>query len=272
LSTPVESPRKPRIAAVSYLNTTPLVWGMTHGKQQGIFDLDFYVPSACARQVETGAADLGIVPVAEMARMDLEAVPGTGIACDGAVRSILLISKVEPYRIRTVATDSGSRTSALLTRVVLAERYGAHPACHVADPNLERMLAHADAALLIGDSALRVDPNSIPHHVLDLGAEWASLTGLPMVFALWAGRRQTVTSLLGQEVARVFESSLDFGLSRLNTIIEEESRARGFDRDLVARYLGSHIQFRIGPRHLEGLRTYLEKAATLEATLAPSPC
>src|SRR5580658_7860205 len=122
---------KPRVCAVSYLNTVPLVWGMLHSPDpedgRDVFDLRFALPSACADELASGEADIGIVPVIEMARQELDYFPGTGIACHGPVRSILLVSKV-PFRdIRTLATDAGSRTSVQLARIILAEKFGVAP-------------------------------------------------------------------------------------------------------------------------------------------------
>lgn len=142
---------------------------MLCGPQQQDFDLQTCIPSECARRVESGAADLGIVPVAEIERQGLTVIPGTGIACFGEVRSILLVSKVEPVRIRTLAADMGSRTSVRLARIILRERFGVEASTFEHAPTLEAMLAQADAALLIGDAALRVDPKMLPYKCLDLG-------------------------------------------------------------------------------------------------------
>src|SRR5262249_56380430 len=122
-----KKPEQLRVCAVNFLNTTPLVWGMLHGPQQGLFDLDFRVPSACADQVASGAADIGIVPSFELTRQDLEIIPGAGIACHGPVRSILLISRCPAGEIRTLAVDSSSRTSVQLPPLILAPEYGSHP-------------------------------------------------------------------------------------------------------------------------------------------------
>ena len=103
---------------MSFLNTTPLVWGMLHGPQKGIFELDFRVPSGCAEQLASGAADIGIVPSFELTRQNLEVIPGVGIACHGAVRSILLVSSRPAAAIRTLAVDSSSRTSMQLARII----------------------------------------------------------------------------------------------------------------------------------------------------------
>jgi predicted solute-binding protein len=229
---------------------------MQLGPQATDFDLEFCVPSECARRIEAGRADLGIVPVAEMERQGLESIPGTGIACHGAVRSILLISKVEPREIRTLAADSGSRTSVQLARIILAERFGVTPASFEQTPDLEPMLAVADAALLIGDEALRVDPSALPYSCLDLGAEWLSLTGLPMVFALWAGRAAAVQQWDAGALSGSFSGSLDYGMAHMDEIVARESARRQLGPALVRDYLTRNIVFRIGPQEQEGLAAF----------------
>ena len=113
------------MCAVSYQNTVPLVWGLLHKPElQPVFDLRFAVPSRCADELRSGEADLGIVPVIEMARQKLAYFPELGISSMGPVRSILLISKVPFREIQTLATDSGSRTSVMLSRIILAEKFG----------------------------------------------------------------------------------------------------------------------------------------------------
>src|SRR5262245_22871672 len=118
---------------------------MLHGPQRGLFDLDFQIPSICADRLARGEADIGIVPSFELTRQDLEVIPGTGIACRGAVRSILLISREPAAKIRTLAADSSSRTSVELARVILERRYGATPESIPHAPDLEGMLRVADA-------------------------------------------------------------------------------------------------------------------------------
>src|ERR1019366_5983881 len=141
---------------------------MLHGPQKGIFDLDFRVPSGCADQLASGAADIGIVPSFELTRQDLEVIPGVGIACHGAVRSILLVASRPAPEIRTLAVDSSSRTSVQRARIILKQRYGAKPVMTAQAPDLEAMLRVADAALIIGDPALRIEPECLSYHVYDL--------------------------------------------------------------------------------------------------------
>ena len=256
---PGTEPAPVRVCAVSYLNTVPLVWGMLHGPQQGLFDLQFRVPSVCADMVLAAQAAIGIIPVYELIGRGLATVPGVGIACCGAVRSILLVSTKPPGAIRTLAADSGSRTSVALARIVLARRYGAQPRVFVHAPDLHAMLARADAALIIGDPALRLDPASLPYRVLDLGCEWMEMTGLPMVFALWTGRREHIT----EPVVRAFEESCRFGLDHLEDIVRSESAARGFAPDFIRRYLTENLRLQLGEADYRGLDLYLRYAAEL---------
>ena len=249
--------KRPRVSAVSYLNTSPLVWGMLHGPQRDLFDLEFHLPADCADRLAGGDADIGIVPSFELTRQDLEIIPGAGIACHGAVRSILLISSRPAAQIRTLALDSSSRTSVELARVILKHRYGVVPQTISHAPHLDAMLGIADAALIIGDPALHIDPASLPWHVFDLGAEWVAMTGLPMVFAVWAGRRGAVTP----DVVAAFQESCRYGLSRLEEIVVAESRARGFGEDLVRDYLTHHIVHELGPRDYQGMELFLEYAS-----------
>ncbi|MBZ5586178.1 MAG: menaquinone biosynthesis protein [Acidobacteriia bacterium] len=234
----------------------PLVWGMLHGPQRGLFDLDFRIPAECADRLAAGEADIGIVPSYELTRQDLEILPGAGIACHGPVRSILLVSTRPAAEIRTLAADSSSRTSTQLARIVLERRYGALPAIAVQPPDVHAMLATADAALIIGDPALRLEPSRLPYRVYDLGAEWVDMTGLPMVFAVWAGRRGVVTPALSE----AFRESCRYGRARLEEIAAAEAVARDFSPELARGYLTSRIVNELGPRDYEGMRLFLEYA------------
>ena len=248
---------------MSYLNTVPLVWGMLHGPQRDQVQLSFSIPSRCAEQVEQGAVDIGLVPVAEIARQQLEMAPGYGIACCGPVRSILLFSRVPWRRIRTLATDASSRTSVQLARLILRERYGAEPALAACQPVIERMLMDADAALIIGDPALRLNLEELPFEHLDLGAEWLDLTGLPMVFAAWAGKPGWTLD----RVERLTRESYEFGRVRLNDIIERASIEHRIPAGLADRYLRRHIRYELGAKEQDGLQAFL-RLAKLKTAMA----
>lgn len=254
---------KSRICAVSYLNTVPLVWGLLHGPQRGAADLSFAVPSECARRVVEGEADLGIVPVVEMDRHSLHPFSELCIACRGEVRSILLFARRPWPEVQTLAADTGSRTSVELARIILKERFHSRPRVHAAPPHLGRMLEEADAALLIGDAALAVNPHTSGMPWLDLGQEWLELTGLPMVFAVWAGRPRPALD----GVSAILEGSFSYGQNNLDAIIKSEARLRGFSAELVARYFERNVTFRLGAQERAGLEAFL--AATRALNGAP---
>lgn len=238
---------------------------MLHGDQKGLFDLDFRVPSECADQLASGEADIGIVPSVEAARLKLKILPGQCIASDGEVRSILLISKTPLDRIRTLAAHSSSRTSVALCRIILARRYGAEPAVTSQPANVDAMLAASDAALLIGDPALQFDPDRSPYLVTDLGREWAEMTELPMVFAVWAGRAKRVTP----DLEEPFSASCRFGRSRLDEIAAQEGPPRGLSPSFAREYLARNVQHDLGPREMHGLERFLQyagEAAIVEST------
>lgn len=238
------------------MNTVPLVWGMLHGGQRGLFDLSFAIPAECADRLADGRADIGIVPSVELNRQKLEIIRGTGIACHGPVRSILLISKVPFEEIRTLATDASSRTSVALTRIILSKKYGVEPQLFSERPHLGSMLEHCAAALIIGDAALALDTGDLPFHVLDLGTEWTRMTGLPMVFAVWAAR----AGVPAQDPAPFLES-LRFGMAHIDDIVRQEHSKLGIPEALAREYLTQNIVFELGDREYEGLTKFLTYAS-----------
>lgn len=253
---------KPRVCAVSYLNTVPLVWGMLQGEQKNLFDLEFSIPSECADRLSKGRADIGLVPCIELSRQKLDIISGAGIACHGAVRSILLISKVPFPQIRTLSVDSSSRTSVMLSRIVLARKYGAFPEIRSHRPEIAEMLADDDACLIIGDPALLLDPADMPFHVLDLGAEWMHMTGLPFVFAVWAARGG-----MPPQAPQPFLDSLRFGKQHLEEIVHMEHKRRGITAELAREYLTRYIVFELGDREYRGLALFLQYAAELPSAI-----
>jgi chorismate dehydratase len=239
---------------------------MLHGAQQDLFELEFCIPSECADRLAARRADIGIVPSIELSRQDLQIIPGAGIACFGAVRSILLVTKEEPSRIRTLAADASSRTSVMLARILLARRYGVEPRFVSLPPDLPGMLEAADAALIIGDPALLVDPAKLPFPVLDLGSEWTAMTGLPMVFAVWAGHPECITP----DLTAAFLDSCRFGLQHLEQIVAAEAPRRNLSEKLVREYFTHNVVLELGPKEQEGLQLFLRYAAPFGELLSVS--
>jgi len=264
-------PAKPRVCAVSYLNTAPLVWGFLHGPQKEAVELSFAVPSRCADALRAGESDIGLVPVIELARQpDLAVIPGCSISCRGPVRSVLLFSRKPLEEVEAFGADTSSRTSVVLAQVLMARKYGIRPRVRPYPPKLDEMLEVADAALIIGDPALRLDPQQKqwrgqPLFVYDLGAEWLSLTGLPMVFAVWAVKNLVADPAL----TPLFQESAAYGQRRVDEIVESESRERDLPPELVREYLTRNTAFGLGEDEQRSLAQFLRSAA--ELGLAPSP-
>jgi chorismate dehydratase len=168
---------KLRISVVQYLNTAPLVRGFTHGPLQRKYDLSFTVPSQCAEALRAGAADVAIIPAIEYQRIvsqgiGLTILPGLAIASKERVRSLLLISKVPIRQARRIALDRSSRSTQALTKILAAQRWQIAPEFVQADPDPAAMLADADAALVIGDVALRIAIAAEAHVTPGPDSEW----------------------------------------------------------------------------------------------------
>jgi chorismate dehydratase len=235
----------------------PLVYGLD--RQGDRFAVRFDVPSRCATLLHAGEVDLGLIPSIEYLRGDYRIVPATAIASEGPVASVAVFSSRALPDVRSIALDTSSRTSVALLRVLCAERFGIAPAFASHGPDLEAMLRRNDAALLIGDPALWADHVALGLVKIDLGQEWTDHTGLPFVWAFWAGREDAID---GEGVDALIEAR-DGGV----VAIEEIAAAyAGADRARFARtrdYLRTNVHFDLGDRHEEALRRFYASAARL---------
>lgn len=258
-SKPDHMPAKPRVCAVGYLNTSPLVWGFLHGPQRNRLELSFRLPAECADLLKAGLVDVGLPPTIELAaNPDWVVIPGCSISSTGPVASVLLVCRKPIEDLQTLAADTSSRTSVALAQIILARRYHRYVKIRPYPPRLDEMLDLADAALIIGDPALKLSPAE-GLRVYDLGAEWDALTRLPMVYAVWAVRRPAADPELGA----LFQASAQFGLAHLDDIAECDAPPRGLAPELARRYLADHIRFGFGEPERRGLALFLEYAADL---------
>lgn len=275
---------KLRISIVQYLNTAPLVWGFTNGPLRGKYDLSFTVPSLCAEELRNGNADVAIIPAIEYQRIDdLVILPDMAIASKKLVRSLLIVAKKPIEQVKSFVLDRSSRSTQTLTRILCAEKWRIAPEFFEAPPDLGAMLQQADAALLIGDPALRIavgiEKESRPGtpgqtlcqaaalgiagpeflYVYDVVGEWRSLTGLPAVLAVWAARQDIATP----DVAADFLASGDFGLSRIPEITFDAARELELPQPALESYLRHNIDFSLDKENRRGLELYFAHAAKL---------
>ena len=277
---------KLRISIVEFLNTAPLVWGFTDGPLAGKYELLFAVPSQCAEDLRAGRADVGIIPSIEYQRMeDVVAVPGMAIASKQEVRSLLVVSKVPIEMAKSFALDTNSRSSVGIARILSQRHWNIDPEFIDMPPDADRMLARADAALVIGDPALRLrlkvdalqskvpgtsglcccggDDDEHPVKgvetlfVYDIAQQWREMTGLPAVLAIWVARRGVLTP----EMIADFEASRDYGLSHIGEIAEGAALKLELPPRELERYLTENINFSLDEENLAGLRRYYEECA-----------
>jgi chorismate dehydratase len=273
-----------RISIVQYLNTAPLVWGFTNGPLLGKYDLFFTVPSQCAEDLRFGRADVAIIPAIEYQRIPgLAILPDMAIASKNEVRSLLIIATKPIEQVSRFALDRSSRSTQALTRILCAEKWKITPEFFEALPDLSEMMQQADAALLIGDPALRVAvgiekdrwpgaqgqticqaatlgiTNSELLYIYDVVGEWRSLTGLPAVLAVWAVKRELTTP----EVTADFIASRDFGLAHIGEISYEAAQDLELPQRTLESYLRNNIDFSLDPENRRGLELYFEHAARL---------
>lgn len=247
-------PNRIQIGAVNYLNSKPLIEGLGDDLSRVApgAELVLDYPSRLADDLEAGRLDVALVPSIECLRdPDYEVVTNACVATHGPVLSVKLYSRVPITDIGTLALDEGSRTSATLARVLLAEQYGLHPELEPLSLGRSVDATAADAVLLIGDRAMHsLDETFV--ETWDLGEAWSSWTGLPFVFALWATRRGTP---LGQ-VEDALTAARDRGLKRLDQIAERESRGLGIPAETAAAYLHDNLHFHLGPAERHGMELF----------------
>lgn len=251
-----------RLGVVSYLNAKPLVYGLEQNPRPDI-ELVPDVPARLVERLRKGEIDAGLVSsIACLEEERLQIVARSGIACRGRVESICLFSKVEPSHIRRLALDQSSRTSVVLARLLLAECFGVRPQCLTTPPCLNTMLQEADAALLIGDPALRAyhahnaTGEHASLHVLDLGDVWHTLTHLPFVFAVWAARTDVDLGPLPQVLAEACEA----GKAHLDAIADAAAVRLCLPKAACRNYLRHALVLDLGPQEFQGLCRFREMA------------
>jgi len=273
-----DSVQRPRVGHIQFLNCLPIYWGLMRSGALLDVDLQKDTPDRLNAALVAGDLDIGPISLVEYLRNadDLLLLPNLAVGSDGPVLSVNLVTTRPPAELdgRPVALGSTSRTGALLAQMLLAERYGAAPRYFRCPPDLAQMLREADAGVLIGDPALRAMHEAPARglQVLDLGQEWRSWTGLPMVFAVWAVRREFATANPGvvKDVHEAFLRSRDLCLTELDTVAESAARWEPFDAGTLATYFRT-LDFSLGHRQVAGLREFARRAAAAgEAPALPA--
>jgi chorismate dehydratase len=265
--------RRLRIAAIRFLNPAPLMWDFEHPPESERlgrrYHIDWMLPAECADRLATGAADIGLVPIAALAvTPGLRILPGCTIASKDHVRSLLLVRRAhQPLEgIRTVAADTASRTTIAYSRILF--RMWNNPEAEFVPmaADLDAMLARADAAIVIGDPALfaleekanrfeRTGEDLIYH---DLAHEWHALTGLPFVSAVWCAARG---SIVDESVMMDFIGSRDRGIANIDALAREWSGKLPLPESTIRRYLSENIHYVLDDECVAGMEGFFRAAA-----------
>lgn len=267
---------RPRVGHIQFLNCLPIYWGLVRSGALLDVELTKDTPDRLNDMLVTGELDIGPISLVEYLRHadDLVLLPDLAVGSDGPVLSVNLVSQVPLAELdgRRVALGSTSRTSVLLAELWLRAVHGVAPEYFTCPPDLTTMLLEADAAVLIGDAALRAtyDAPRRGLDVHDLGAVWREWTGLPMVFAVWAARREYAERNPGlvKDVQRAFTRSRDDALAHVDEVADQAARWEIFDGPTLATYFRT-LDFSLGPRQVAGLTEFSRRAARAGAIGAP---
>jgi len=261
-----------RIAAVSFLNTVPLIdWFET--TESASVQLMRALPSRLAALLRAGEADVGLLPVVEIFRGHSDGVvSSSGIACDGDVDTVKLYAAGDPGDLKRVSTDRGSRTSVALLRILLAELYGCRPDFLEAEPRATDRPAAGEGMLVIGDRCFEFEANlretgTTTVQAWDLGGLWRQMTGLPFVFAAWAtapGFPARVGEQAVATLAALLDRARDHGLENLDALARREAQSGQLGHqgqataEAIAYYFRQSLCYRIGEPELAGIRLFHE--------------
>ncbi|MFC8226871.1 menaquinone biosynthetic enzyme MqnA/MqnD family protein [Streptomyces sp. NPDC057287] len=258
---------RPRVGHIQFLNCLPLYWGLARTGTLLDLELSKDTPERLSEQLIAGDLDIGPVTLVEYLRNadELVALPDIAVGCDGDVMSCVIVSQLPLEQLdgARVALGSTSRTSVRLAQLLLAERYGVAPDYYTCPPDLGLMMQEADAAVLIGDAALRANLHDAPRlglQVHDLGRMWKEWTGLPFVFAVWAARKDYLASHpeYVEKVHEAFLASRDVSLEEVTKVAEQAARWEAFDAEVLERYFTT-LDFRFGAEQLAGVREFARR-------------
>jgi chorismate dehydratase len=267
---------RPRVGHIQFLNCLPIYWGLVRSGALLDVELTKDTPDRLNDMLVADQLDIGPISLVEYLRNadDLVLLPDIAVGSDGPVLSVNLVAQAPLASLdgRRVALGSTSRTSVLLARMWLHDQYGVEPDYFVCPPELTSMLLEADAAVLIGDAALRAtyDAPGRGLDVYDLGAVWREWTGLPMVFAVWAARREYAEANPGlvKDVHDAFVRSRDDALAHVEEVAEQAARWEVFDAATLATYFRT-LDFSLGDRQVDGIVEFGRRAAGIGALERP---
>lgn len=247
------------MSAVEYLNTLPFIYGIAEAPFDGNFKVELDHPARCAEKLIGGEADIGLVPIAAWDKYKhLRQISRFGIASDGEVASVLLVSDVEIGEMDKIYLDYQSRTSNELLKLLMADYFHLKPNFVRGYPDFESHLGGNSAGLLIGDRAMRYAGDY--RYQYDLSLIWKEWTGMPFVFAVWMANDR-----VGETLVDALSERFEAGLLMREKIVEEKQG--DFPYYSLRKYLYNCIQYRLTERHDEAQALFLQKIGVTESSV-----
>jgi len=239
-----------KISSVSYLNSTPFVYGIEKKLDKGLYQLELDIPSVCAEKLLTGKVDIGLVPVAIIPLLkEHHIISNYCIGAVGKVRSVMLYSNVELKQIKDILLDNQSRTSVILTKVLAKHFWNIAPEWINASEGFEKKISGNTGGVVIGDRTFAMENKF--KYVYDLSEEWEKFTGFPFVFACWVSNRPIDSDFL-----KAFDLALQFGVNDITTVIENLKDLPA-DIEVVKDYLKNNISYSFDDKKKQGLEKFL---------------
>lgn len=242
--------KKIKVAAVSYLNTKPLLYGIKRHEVLKKIDLIVDYPAKIAQMLVDGEVDLGLIPVAIIPRLkEWHIVTDYCIGADGNVASVCIFSEVPVWEIKKVYLDYQSRTSVRLAQVLLKEYWKADVEFVAASgEDYRNEIKGTTAGVVIGDRALEQRTRS--KYIYDLAGAWKQHTGLPFVFAAWIANKE-----LPPDFIKAFNEANAIGLSNIDDVVNELH----FPVYDLKTYFTKNIDYNLDDEKQKGLQLFLDK-------------
>lgn len=255
---------KIRVGSVPYLNAKPLIYGLNQNPK---VDLSFEIPSLLSEQLKDGRIDVALIPtISYFTLKGFSVIPEVCISSDGDVRSVKLFAKVPIERIRRIAVDRSSLSSASLLKILVSEKYRLFPEPEyiICDPQTDLQALESDAALLIGDAAMKWKSDGF--FSLDLGGEWKSFAGAPFVYAFWVVRPEVKF----EGLSKLLQNAKRGGLKAIGQIAKQASAELALDESICRIYLQENMRYDLGSAQILGLQLFCKFALKLGILSEPN--
>jgi len=244
-----------QVAIVNYLNTKPFIYGLSQSAYGKEFERHEIMPSLCAQWYLQGKADIALVPVGALGSFPDEMINEFGIASDGPVASVCLLSEVPVQQVKKLILDYQSSTSVTLARILLDQFWKLKPSFLEGFTGFETRIQGETAGLVIGDRAILL--KSKFQYVYDLGEEWKNFTGLPFVFAVWLKN-----GIIPAAKVQNFNEALNYGLENIDKLLPE---IQGYDPAFLKYYFNRNIKYHLQPGYMDGMQLFYEKRKLMES-------